>query len=129
MYSGLHRLRSMRVLLPYILGLYAVATVFVAQVSFKQSTLVSGFWNFVLWQAIGNVVAFTGVLAETWLIKLTTLNIAFAVMGGLGFLAVQVLGAGVLFHERISWGQWIGTALIFVGIVLIALTRQAAPAQ
>lgn len=119
----------MRVILPYLLGIYGVATVFAAQVSFKQSTVVQGFWNFFLWQAIGNVVAFTGVLAETWLIKLTTLNVAFAVMGGFGFLSVQVLGAGLLYHERITAGQWIGTALIFIGVMLVALTRQAGPSH
>lgn len=116
---------SMGVALPIILGAYSVASLFIGQVSFKQSTLVEGFWRFAVWQLIGNLVSFTGVLAYTWFVKLTSLNLAYAVYGGLGFVAVQVAGAWLLFKERISPWQWVGTALICAGILLIALTRQA----
>lgn len=109
--------------LPVILAVYSLGTLFVGQVSFKQSTMVSGFWRFVAWQALGHFVAFTGVLAYTWLIKLTSLHLAYAVHSALGFVIVQVIGAWLIFKERITPGQWIGAALVVVGILVIALTR------
>jgi len=110
--------------LPVILAVYSVCALFVGQVSFKQSTMVRGFWRFWAWQIAGHLVSATSVFAYTWLIKLTSMNLAYAIYGGLGFVTVQVVGAWLVFHERISVGQWIGTALITLGIVLIALTRQ-----
>lgn len=114
---------SMGTALPIILGIYAIGALFVGQVSFKQSTMVQGFWRFWTWQILGHVVSATGVFAYTWLIKLTSMHLAFAIHGGLGFVAVQVFGAWLIFKERITVGQWIGAFLVFAGIVLIALTR------
>jgi multidrug transporter EmrE-like cation transporter len=116
---------SRGIALPIILATYSVVAMFVGHVSFKQSTMVQGFWRFWAWQILGHLVAASGVLAYTWLIKLTSLHLAFAVYGGLGFVAVQVFGAWLLFKERITVGQWIGALLVFAGIVLIALTRPA----
>lgn len=114
---------SMGLALPIILGIYAIVALFVGQISFKQSTMVEGFWRFWTWQILGHLVSATGVLAYTWLIKLTSLHLAFAIYGGLGFVAVQVFGAWLIFRERISVGQWLGACLVFAGILLIALTR------
>jgi len=116
---------SMGLALPIILGIYAVGALFVGQISFKQSTMVQGFWRFWAWQILGHLVSASGVLAYTWLIKLTSMHLAFAIHGGLGFVAVQVFGAWLIFRERISVGQWIGASFVFAGILLIALTRPA----
>jgi multidrug transporter EmrE-like cation transporter len=71
----------------------------------------------------GHVVSASGVLAYTWLIKLTSMHLAYAVHGGLGFVAIPVFGAGLLFKERAAVGQWVGMFLVFAGIALIALIR------
>lgn len=115
---------ALGIALPIILAAYSIIAMFTGHMSFKQSTLVQGFWRFWAWQILGHVVSASGVLTYTWLIKLTSLNLAYAVHGGLGFVAIQVFGAWLLYKEKISPWAWLGTALICIGILLIALTRQ-----
>jgi drug/metabolite transporter (DMT)-like permease len=46
-----------------------------------------------------------------------------ALSWGLGFVAVQIVGAHFIFRETITLLQWLGVALVTGGIVLISLGR------
>jgi len=95
----------------------------VANVSFKRSAGSSDWRGFLQWQVVGNVAGFCSVLSLTGLLRYIPLHLAYTFTMGLGFVAVQVFGARLIFHEAITTGQWMGTALIAGGIVLVSLSR------
>jgi len=90
-----------------------------AQVGFKLSADSRTWRTFLLWQVLGNLSGFLGVLALTGLLRYLPLHIAFPLTTGLAVIGVQVIAAGWLFHEPISPRQWVGTCLIVGGILLI----------
>lgn len=95
----------------------------VANVSFKRSAGSPDWKSFLQWQAVGNLAGFLSVLALTGLMRYLSLHLAYTFTIGLGFVAVQVFGARLIFHEAITTGQWVGTALIAGGIALVSLSR------
>ncbi|MGB5931826.1 MAG: hypothetical protein WBH57_02000 [Anaerolineae bacterium] len=91
----------------------------VANASFKVSAL-SGTWRGLLsWQVVGNLAGFITVLTLTGLLRYLPLHMAYPVTTGLAVLGVQIVGAKLLFHEPMTPGQWLGTVLLVLGIVLI----------
>jgi len=98
-----------------------------SNVGFKWSALSTDWRGFITWQVVGNLAGFLSVLAFTALLRLISLHLAFAVTAGLGFLAVQVIGAHLIFHESVTRGQWLGIVLITGGIALVALAREGVP--
>lgn len=94
-----------------------------ANVGFKLSAASHIWKTFLLWQVAGNLAGFAGVLAFTGLLRLVPLHIAYPITQGLSVIAVQVLVARLLFRETVGMLQWVGTALVIAGIVLIS-TRQ-----
>jgi len=91
----------------------------VANASFKVSAVSSNWRDFLIWQVIGNLAGFATVLTLTGLLRYIPLHMAFPVTTGLAVLGVEVIAAGLLFHEAISPVQWLGTLLVVSGIVLI----------
>jgi len=73
---------------------------------------------------VGNLTGFAGVLAFTFLLKFVPLHLAYGILTGAGFVMVQVVAARLFFHERITDIQWLGVALVALGIFLIALGRR-----
>ena len=92
----------------------------VTQLLFKWGSFAPSRW----WLGFvsGNVVA----IASTWLLmmayKSMNPNIALGICGGGAFLLAQVAVA-VLFKSDISITQWSGVAVIFVGMLLLAMGK------
>ncbi len=91
----------------------------VANASFKLSAASPTLRGFVTWQIVGNLAGFITVLTLTGLLRHLPLHVAYPVTTGLAVIGVQVVAARWLFGEAISSGQWLGTLLVTLGIVLI----------
>jgi multidrug transporter EmrE-like cation transporter len=108
-----------------ILGLTVLNLIFqvISNIGFKLSADSAGWQGFLWWQVVANVTGFLSVIAFTFLLRLLSLHVAFAVTAGFGFALVQVLGARFVFHEAITGWQWFGIALITSGIFVVSLGR------
>ena len=97
---------------------HAIATV-LATSGFKLSAAsqtTRGFWT---WQILGNMAGFAGVLALTGLLRYLPVHVVYPLSQGFSVLAIQVIAARSFFHESITPIQWLGTALIVGGIILV----------
>ena len=92
-----------------------------AHICLKRSALRSEVKAFLLWQVIGNLGGFLGVLAYTALLRDFSLHVAYPLTEGLTAVGVQFAGGLIVFRERIPATAWAGTGLILVGIVLFNL--------
>ena len=75
--------------------------VIASNIGLKLSALSQELRSFLQWQAVGNVLGFLGVLTLTLLLRLMPLHLAYA------FTPLQ----------------WLGIALIAVGIAIVSLGR------
>jgi multidrug transporter EmrE-like cation transporter len=64
---------------------------------------------------VGYVLALGGLAIAS---KSIPLSVSYTLWAGLG-TAGALLAARVLFHERLSAGQWAGAALVVLGVVLM----------
>jgi len=103
----------------FVLG--NLAAIVVSNIGLKLSAWAPDWRGFLGWQVFGNLTGFVGVLCFTGLMRHVPLNIGYGVTAGLGFVLVQVVGARLYFHEPISSLQWLGTSLVALGILCIAL--------
>ncbi|HUI70180.1 MAG TPA: hypothetical protein VL354_06635 [Spirochaetia bacterium] len=92
-----------------------------AHICLKRSALRSQVKSFLFWQVLGNVAAFLGVLAYTALLRSMSLHVAYPLTEGLTGISVQVVGAAIIFRERIPRTAWVGTGLVLAGIVIFSL--------
>jgi multidrug transporter EmrE-like cation transporter len=92
----------------------------VANASFKLSATSTGWRGFLAWQVIGNLAGLVTVLTLTGLLCFLPLHVAYPITAGLAVTGVQVMAARWLFGEAISSGQWLGTLLVVIGIVLVS---------
>jgi len=106
---------------PVVAALLVGCTIFnvAANASFKAAALSPNWRGFLSWQVAGNLAGFVTVLALTGLLKFIPLAVAFPVTTGLAVIGVQVAAAALIFHESISATQWLGTAVIVAGILLV----------
>jgi drug/metabolite transporter (DMT)-like permease len=79
--------------------------------------------RFVFWQVVGSVFGLGTQLSFAGLVRFSSLEFANAIGIGLAFVSAQVFSAYVFFHIPFTAFQWLGTALVFVGILLIALGK------
>ncbi len=91
-----------------------------ANAGFKLSAASSGWRGFLAWQVVGNLAGFITVLTLTGLLRYLPLHVAYPITAGLAVIGVQVVAARWLFGEAISSGQWLGTLLVAIGIVLVS---------
>ena len=77
--------------------------------------------SFLLWQVLGNLGGFLGVLAYTALLHDLSLHVAYPLTEGLTAIGVQFVGSVIVFREKISALTWAGTGLILAGIILFSL--------
>lgn len=91
----------------------------VANVSFKLSAFNPAWRGFLAWQVVGNLAGLVTVLTLTALLRFLPLHVAYPVTTGLAILGVQVAAGGLIFHEAISFNQWVGVGLIILGIGLV----------
>jgi len=104
-----------------IVALFALNFLFtiMANASFRLSAMSPSWRAFLAWQVVGNLAGFVTVLTLTGLLRYIPLHVAYPVATGLGIIGVQVVAASVVFHEPISVSQWMGSALVITGILLI----------
>lgn len=91
-----------------------------SNVSLKLSAGAATWRTFLTWQVLGNLAGFLGVLCLTGLLRLVPLHVGYGITAGLTYVLVQVVGARLFFGEAILPLQWLGTALVVVGVGLIA---------
>jgi len=91
----------------------------VANASFKVSAFSPTWLRFLTWQVVGNLAGFITVLTLTGLLRYVPLHVAYPVTTGLAVFGVQIVAAKLLFRESMTPGQWLGTALLVMGIALI----------
>jgi multidrug transporter EmrE-like cation transporter len=92
-----------------------------AHVALKKSAARKGVKLFILWQVVGNLAGFLGVLAYTALMRSLSLHVAYPLTEGLTAISVQIVGGLLLFREKITPLAWAGTGLILCGIVLFSI--------
>lgn len=91
----------------------------VSHLSYKKSAISKGAKRFISWQAVAQTTGFLGVLATTGLFHYLPTSIAYPITQGLGVVGVQFIAAMLFFKERITLPQWIGTAFIIIGVILV----------
>ena len=69
------------------------------------------------WPACGAVF---GVATVLWFYILRHYPLSIAYPLSCISYAIGVLGAVLIFHEQVSWTQWVGVALIMLGCALVA---------
>jgi len=95
------------------------AFVTAANVLLKLSADANGVWQFLVFQAGGNLAGLGGVLVYTWLLRRMPLHVAFPLTRGAGVLGVQLLGSVLVFHEVFSPREAVGAAAVAAGIILV----------
>jgi len=93
----------------------------ISNLGFKWSAASSGAREFIKWQVMGNVAGFMSVLALTGILRFIPLHLATAFTIGLGFVAIQFFGAHLVCGETITSSQWLGIALIALGVAVVSL--------
>ena len=78
---------------------------------------------FVFWQIVGGLFGLGVQLSYAGLVRYWSLPAANVLGIGLAFVSVQAFTAYLIFHESFNRPQWVGTAFVFVGIVLVATPR------
>jgi hypothetical protein len=97
----------------------------VAQVFFKLGALHPE--QKVLYWVLGNTPGATSMLIMIQLYRLMDANVAIALVGGAGFIAVQI-GMAVIFRGNLTFGQCVAMAMIAAGMALFSLTAKPAVA-
>ena len=106
-----------------ILGLVLFNQAFnvAATIGFALSGLAGNLGGFIFWQLVGSGFGLGTQITFAGMVRFFSLRFANAIGIGLAFVSAQLFGAYVYFHEPFSAAQWAGTALVFMGILLIAL--------
>ncbi len=79
--------------------------------------------RFVFWQIVGSVFGLGTQLSFAGLVRFSSVEFANAVGIGFAFVSVQVFTAYVFLHVPFTGWQWFGTALVFIGILCLALGK------
>lgn len=94
-----------------------------ATIGFAYSGMADSAASFLLWQIVGSLFGFGTQITFAGMVRFFSLRFANAIGIGMAFFSVQFFGAYLYFHESFTAVQWAGTALLFLGILLIALGR------
>lgn len=100
-----------------------LSTFVLSSMGFKWAAISQEWRGFLRGQVVGNLSGLANVLALTFLIRELSLHQAYAINAGLGFLLVEVVAAGLIFHEALGVGQWLGSLLVCGGVLMITLWR------
>jgi hypothetical protein len=92
-----------------------------ATIGFARSGLADSLATFVGWQIVGSIFGLGTQITLAGLVRFLSVRFANAIGIGLAFVSVQIFAAYVSFHEPFSAAQWLGTPLMFLGILFIAL--------
>ncbi len=100
-----------------------LAFVVLSAVGFKWAAQSQGWPGFLRGQVVGNLAGFAGVIALTLLTRELALYRAYAIHAGVASVLVEVLAAGLFFHEPVGPAQWGGSLLVLGGVLLILAGR------
>ena len=117
--------RTLKPIVIVALALVNLGAVVLSQIGFKWAANSQDWRGFVSGQIIGNLAGFVGVLTLTLLMRYVPMHLATAISMGLGFVLVQVVAAHWLFHEPLQVGQWLGIALVAIGIIVISFSGRS----
>ncbi len=108
-----------------ILGIVPLNQIFnvAATIGFAYSGMADSAASFLLWQIVGSLFGLGTQITFAGMVRFFSLRFANAIGIGLAFFSAQFFGAHLYFHEAFTAVQWAGTALLFLGILLIALGR------
>jgi drug/metabolite transporter (DMT)-like permease len=106
-----------------IIAILALNDIFTvgATLSFAASGNAERLRRFVAWQIVGAAFGLGVNVTFAGLVRYWSLSFANAAGTALAFVSAQVFAAYLIVGERFDWPQWLGTALVFFGVVLIAL--------
>ena len=76
--------------------------------------------TFIVLQILGGVFGLFTQLTFAGLVRYASLPFANATGIGLAFVSAQVFSAALLLREPFTLLQWVGTGLVFAGVLLIA---------
>ncbi len=77
--------------------------------------------TFVFWQIVGGFFGLGVQLTFAGLVRYWSLTAANVIGIGLAFVSAQLFAAYLIFHESFHTPQWLGTAFVFAGVVLVAV--------
>jgi drug/metabolite transporter (DMT)-like permease len=77
--------------------------------------------TFVFWQVIGGFFGLGVQLSFAGLVRFWSLTAANVIGIGVAFVSAQMFAAYLIFNESFHTPQWLGTAFVFVGVVLVAV--------
>ena len=80
--------------------------------------------TFVLFQILGGFFGLFTQLSFAGMVRFSSLPFANAAGIGLAFVSAQIFSAALILKEPFSMVQWLGTALVFGGVILIAAGQQ-----
>jgi multidrug transporter EmrE-like cation transporter len=103
----------------FVLG-HTVMNVF-SNIFYKKSADVKGIARFGLWQIVAGTFSFIGVLSYTFSLKYLPVSVAFPVTQGLAVVGVTIIGAWLVYKEKIQRIQWLAMALITIGILFVSI--------
>ena len=107
--------------IPVFLILGHTAMNVLSNIFYKKSAMVKGVGRFGLWQLIAGTFSFVGVLSYTFSLRYLPVSVAFPVTQGLAVVGVTIIGAWLVYKERIMKIQWMAIALVAGGILLVSL--------
>ncbi len=94
-----------------------------ATTGFALSGYSQNLQRFVFWQIVGSIFGLGTQLSFAGLVRFSSLELANAIDIGLAFVSAQIFSAYLFFHIPFTAFQWLGTVLVFIGILLIALGK------
>ena len=76
--------------------------------------------TFIVWQIIGGMFGLGVQLTFAGIVRYWSLTAANMIGIGMAFVSAQLFAAYLIFNESFQLPQWFGTALVFIGIILVA---------
>jgi drug/metabolite transporter (DMT)-like permease len=92
-----------------------------ATACFAASAHADRFRTFLFWQVIGGLFGLGVQLSFAGLVRFWSLTAANVIGIGVAFVSAQLFAAYLIFNESFQVPQWLGTAFVFVGVVLVAV--------
>jgi len=92
-----------------------------ATACFAASAHADKWRTFVFWQVIGGLFGLGVQLSFAGLVRFWSLTAANVIGIGVAFVSAQLFVAYLIFNESFQAPQWLGTAFVFVGLVLVAV--------
>ena len=77
--------------------------------------------TFVLWQIVGGFFGLGVQLSFAGIVRYWSVTGANVVGVGLAFVSAQLFAAYLIFNESFGAPQWLGTAFVFAGVLLVAM--------